>query len=307
MIGYGNSMFLATHGILARSASVPTFSYLLDTYSGAAAAYSLRKLSSTYTGNAIRVRRSSDNTEQDFGFVNNVLDTASLLTFCGAGNGFVTTWYDQSGNARNSTQTTAANQPQIVSSGSLLLLNTKGVIEFNGVTGKALSFANFPGATSYSITSVFSSIEQSQYTKLLSIGPDATTSGVWYTINTGGTVLEWQSKDTGFGGNGYNNLSGPFVVSNGRIIPDSMTTQNLVTTVLSSSNAKMFRNGSQISYRVQRTGNCYNTAATMIIGNAPNNQNTMNGRLQELVIWQTDQNSNIAGINTNVNTYYGTY
>jgi hypothetical protein len=286
---------------------VSAFTGLLDTYPNAAAAYSLRKLRTAYTGNAIRVRRSSDNTEQDFGFVNNVLDTASLLTFCGAGNGFVTTWYDQSGNARNSTQTTAANQPQIVSSGSLLLLNTKGVIEFNGVTGKALSFANFPGATSYSITSVFSSIEQSQYTKLLSIGPDATTSGVWYTINTGGTVLEWQSKDTGFGGNGYNNLSGPFVVSNGRIIPDSMTTQNLVTTVLSSSNAKMFRNGSQISYRVQRTGNCYNTAATMIIGNAPNNQNTMNGRLQELVIWQTDQNSNIAGINTNVNTYYGTY
>jgi hypothetical protein len=307
IIGYANSMFTATHGILARAGGTPPAALLLDTYTGASAAYSLRQLRTAYSGSAIRVRRSSDNAEQDFGFVSNDLDTASLLTFCGVGNGFVTTWYDQSGNANDATQATAANQPQIVSSGSLLLLNTKGSVEFNGATSKALSFANFPGATSYSITSVLSSIEQSQYTKLLSIGPDATTSGVWYTINTGGTLLEWQSNDTGFGGNGYNNLSGPFVVSNGRIIPDSMTTQNLVTTVLSSSNAKMFRNGSEISYRVQRTGNCYNTAGTMIIGNAPNNVNTMNGRLQELVIWQTDQNSNIAGINTNINTYWNAY
>jgi hypothetical protein len=37
---------------------------LLDTYSGAAAAYSLRLLRSAYTGDAIRVRRASDNTER---------------------------------------------------------------------------------------------------------------------------------------------------------------------------------------------------------------------------------------------------
>ena len=41
---------------------------LLDIYTGAAAAYSVRKLRNAYTGSAIRVRRSSDNTEQDIGF-----------------------------------------------------------------------------------------------------------------------------------------------------------------------------------------------------------------------------------------------
>ena len=63
---------------------------LLDTYSGAAAAYSLRKLSSSYSGNAIRVRRSSDNAEQDIGFnVFGELDTVSLLAFAGAGDAFL--------------------------------------------------------------------------------------------------------------------------------------------------------------------------------------------------------------------------
>ena len=72
----------------------------------------------------MRVRRSSDNAEQDFSAAviadangNRTLDTASLLTFCGAGNGFVTTWYDQSGNGRHAVQTTAANQPRIVNAG----------------------------------------------------------------------------------------------------------------------------------------------------------------------------------------------
>jgi surface protein len=72
---------------------------LLDTYPNAAAAYSLRLLRSAYTGSAIRVRRSSDNTEQDIGFVSNELDTSALTTFCSGTNGFVKTWYDQSGNA----------------------------------------------------------------------------------------------------------------------------------------------------------------------------------------------------------------
>ena len=59
--------------------SRPQSSLLLDIYSGAAAAYSLRKLRTVYAGSAIRVRRSSDSAEQDFGFLNGVLDTAMVL------------------------------------------------------------------------------------------------------------------------------------------------------------------------------------------------------------------------------------
>ena len=105
--------------------------YLLDDYSGAAAAYSLRLLDSTYSGNAIKVRRASDNTEQDIGFVDNELDTSSLESFCSGTDGFVTTWYDQSG-SNNATQTTAANQPKIVSSGSTITEGGKPTLEFDG-------------------------------------------------------------------------------------------------------------------------------------------------------------------------------
>ena len=109
-------------------------SLLLDTYSGAAVAYSLRQLDSNYTGSSIRVRRSSDNVEQDIGFANNILDTSSLLTFVGGGDGFVDTWYDQSGNAKDMTQSTASRQPKIVSLGNVLLENGKPILTSDGST-----------------------------------------------------------------------------------------------------------------------------------------------------------------------------
>lgn len=83
-------------------------------------AFSLRKILNAYAGSSIRVRRSSDNSEQDVGFSGVDLDTSSMETFTGANNGFVVTFYDQMDNydATNSTQSA---QPQIVASGSTLV------------------------------------------------------------------------------------------------------------------------------------------------------------------------------------------
>jgi hypothetical protein len=108
--------------------------------------YSLRRELSAYAGSAIRVRRSSDNTEQDIGFVSGLLDTASLLTFAGAGSAFVTTVYDQSGNGRNLVQATSGQQPRIVNTGAL---DTRG-ITFDGLNDVLVSNANS------SATNVFS-------------------------------------------------------------------------------------------------------------------------------------------------------
>ena len=92
-------------------------------------AYSIRKLSSTYTGNTIRVRESSGNAEADIGFDSSGnLDEDALLTHCGDNDGFIAKWYDQSGNGGNLEQTTTTNQPQIVSSGVVLKENGKPII-----------------------------------------------------------------------------------------------------------------------------------------------------------------------------------
>jgi len=60
---------------------------LLDTYSAAELAFSLRRLKSTYSGYAIKVRRSSDNLEQDINFNSDGdLNETTLLNFVGIKN-----------------------------------------------------------------------------------------------------------------------------------------------------------------------------------------------------------------------------
>ena len=118
---------------------------LLDTYTGAAAAYSLRDLSSSTT-NVVRVRRSSDNTEQDF--TSTQVTDGTLETFVGAGNdGFVTVWYDQSGNNYDISAANSLYQPQIVSSGILNQDNGIPYVYYNGLNQYGLSVSGIPSQT----------------------------------------------------------------------------------------------------------------------------------------------------------------
>jgi hypothetical protein len=102
----------------------------------ASAAYSSRLLSSSYAGSALQVRRSSDNSTQDIGFTaNGDLDTAMLKTFVGAGDAFISAWYDQSGNGKDLTQAAQANQPQLLSGGTIYRENDQPFIRFFGTGG----------------------------------------------------------------------------------------------------------------------------------------------------------------------------
>ena len=124
------------------------FEGILNQFPGASLGLSLELLDKDYLGFCIKVRRSSDNNELDIGFVNNELDTASLLDFAGTGDAFVTIIYDQVG-SNNMTQTTANLQGQIVSNGSVITLGGKPCIirsaDDNG--GYLSSYAPNDGAT----------------------------------------------------------------------------------------------------------------------------------------------------------------
>jgi hypothetical protein len=123
-------MFFGLNDVGFLGSLQPPLTLLLDLYPNAAAAYSLRQLRTGVT-NVVRVRRSSDNTETDF-TATQVSDGA-LAAWVGAGNnGFVSTWYDQSGNGRHLAQATTASQPAIVSSGSLQVLSGKPALLFDG-------------------------------------------------------------------------------------------------------------------------------------------------------------------------------
>jgi hypothetical protein len=88
--------------------------------SGVHYALSLRKLRAAYAGSAVRVRRSSDDSEMDIGFdANGYLDATALTTFLGSDDGFVTIWYDQGTGSNNLIQTDPTKQPRIALAGTV--------------------------------------------------------------------------------------------------------------------------------------------------------------------------------------------
>lgn len=292
-------------GIRNFTSTTPTPSYLLDTYGGASVGYSLRKLSSTYTGNAIRVRRSSDNAEQDFGFIADVLDTASLLTFVGAGNGFVTTWYDQSGVGRNAIQTTASLQPQIVVSGVVNILNNKPSILWSDTYDKFMANTLAISTNSITIAAVYSSKNYSNFTKLISIGSDQSNSGLAYIPFAGSSQYDWITNDFVFFGSGYNLLP-PRIASNGQVHPDNVQTYGFLNA--NNTNTNMYLNGNEISYRVQQTGNINLGNGFIRLGNSDIwAQQQFRGNMQEIIVYPINQNANLTNINTNINSYYSIY
>jgi hypothetical protein len=113
----------------------------------AAIIYSTRLVDITYKGPLIKVRRSSDDATLDIypiiqlNLQDSVIDEAALLAFVGAGSGFIDTWYDQSGNGRNATQATTANQPRIVNAGVIDRINTRPTVVFDG-TSDSLSISD---------------------------------------------------------------------------------------------------------------------------------------------------------------------
>jgi hypothetical protein len=263
-------------------------SNLLDEYSGSSAAYSLRKLKVGYYGFAIRVRRSSDNTEQNIGFDSNGgLDTASLLAFVGAGNGFVTTWYDQTSYGRHAYQTTANSQPQIVNNGSVYTINNKPSVYFNGsklmeTTTSVLSTGNRP----YSIHGVSYNVGSAGST-LFYVGDASGNNGIGLQVINGGSLRHfWYTRE---------------FVSNS----NSINLQTYYSATFDGTNVYTSVNNTTTNLG---TGTKTTTNPVLIIGKTRNWNEYYNGYQQELFLFDEYNNTTTqSGIKSSINSYYSIY
>lgn len=101
------------------------------------------------TGNLIRLRRSTDDAESDFGAVHatGLLDTAAVTSWLGGGTGYITTFYDQSGNGFDAVQATAASQASLDMAGSIPCADFDGSDDAYAAAG-AVGFARNVGQAS---------------------------------------------------------------------------------------------------------------------------------------------------------------
>lgn len=260
---------------------------LLDLYPNAAAAYSLRRLNRNYNGSAIRVRR-TDLTEQNIGFdANGNLDTAALLSFVGTGaldNGFVTTWYDQSGNGNNLVQSTAISQPKIVNAGSIITQNSKPSILFDGINDFFIK--TFTIASTMTRFSVFNHLSPQANTAIMF--DDGTNSDTAYlNFSTTSTLRMFNGSNLPFSGIVNNNqLYVSYNLYNGS---SSGINVNNITPSTGSLQVKTY-NGVSVGSRGGSNIGFYT-----------------NMYLPELIIYPSNQSSNRTGIAININSYYDIY
>jgi hypothetical protein len=292
----GGKMVLVGRG--KRGAS---FVGLLDLYPNAAAAYSVRRLSGTYEGALIEVRRSSDNAVQNIGFdTNGDLNTSALLSFVGAGDGFVRTWYDQSGNSNDSTQTTSASQPKIVDDGVLVTENGKPALDFDGSNDHLVSTSAYPTQAYQSTFYVaFSNGFNNRILDTRGVG------GV-------GTVQGWQHKYSASSPTSDITIIDDGLVESIRIDGITRTGQNLVSIFMyggGGSSIDEYTNGSLSKSGTNVNNIDFNSGNRLYIGANTNGANSQlfGGKIQDIILYNTDESAKKVGIEQNINDFYNIY
>jgi trimeric autotransporter adhesin len=263
---------------------------LLDAVPGAAAAYSLRQLSNAYTGPVVTVRRSSDNAEADF--TASEIDDGTLTAFCGAGDGLVKTWHDQSGSGNDASQGTAANQPKIVASGSLVTVGGKAALDFDGIND-CLASAEFASlSTPVFAFILFSEQDATADYRFLFDGSQANNRFALYK-NQDGTAES--GKYTLYG----TNSSGGVVGVNASL-GFSVGQQSLVSAANIGGASTLYANGAQAG----TGGAALDGSRLLTIGARFSLVQFAKTKMQELLIYQSDQTANRERIEGDLAWYY---
>lgn len=249
----------------------------------ALALMSFRKLNPAYSGPCVQVRRFSDNTNLDIGFVGDYVDTAAIASFCAGTTGGVRRWYDQSGNNNFfniDTFTDIAAYGKIYLGGNFFIDGGKIGIRFTALerlepyTNLAIPFK-----------SCFALV------KMNGLG----------TVNY--LLFRNNPKADGlFLGGTLGGINGFGVVENNSI-RFSNSIENLnrnLHTYIGTSPKKVYTNGGNLANEIGSTSD-------LNIGSISRQSFSLNGNIQELLIYSTTKDSERVSIETSINAYYSIY
>jgi hypothetical protein len=272
--GYGQNAISINNSMLGSGsiASPFTFGSVHDL------AFSVRKVNSDYIGNCMRIRRSTDNSELDIGFSGVDLDTSAISTFCGAGFGYVVKWYDQSGNTKDKSNTTASRQPVIYNNG-FTLRNGKPYISASRTQYLYL-------ATGYTQTKL------EDYTLFMTYEKD--TSGNQFILFNTGSLYSWSD----------NGLSQVVAELSSITISSIYETNTLYlnnTISNASTGSEMFRNGASIGTRGVNTRN----GGLRYLPSPSFRTTTV--LFSEFIWYKEDKTSSALDMRNDINNYYSIF
>ena len=265
---------------------------LLADYPNASAAFSLRQLISTWTGAVVEVRRTAGS-PATADFTAAEVGDGTLTTWVGANNGYVKTWYDQSGNGFNVTQATDSRQPTIVSSGTLVTSNGEPAIDFDGSDDSLINLGNldYTGGLSWYAVADFDTVGTA---KRLWCDDITGVQGnvVFYNDNAG---IDYQLNDNS---TGYKNLD----------LVAHATVQELSSFHFDNSTGdyEYARDGSNTTGTIGGWGGPIDTGGASNVGvmSTGNEAHNADGKIQELIVYAGDKSTDRVGIESNINTHY---
>ena len=396
--------YVKTDPSFGGSSPTPAYAGFGDSFGGVTAYYSLRQFTEAETLNAIRVRRSSDDTEQDIGFdANGDLDTTALTTFVNADvekvlngdfsngstnwiisngsvtggeyvsgtlsayqsgikqvpfaytgtgtltfdltlnsgslrveagtglilitssgaqsitltnpnklefnaynlgfdgiidnisfiptnvDGAVTTFYDQSGNGNHATNSTASEQPLVVSGGSVAQFDGINSIEFDG-TSHELAASLSLSTTAFSSFSV------------------AGTDGVAGTnaqaiFGSNGTAFYSQIRSYDL----ETRISSSPILTLDDDIGNNPNQMQLFASINGTSQGNQYIDGTIGNRSPLDTSTSGGISETSVYIGSANGQRYLGGGICEIIIFNSDQSSNRTGIEGNINDYFDIY
>jgi hypothetical protein len=218
----------------------------------------------------------------DFIYIDNLTITQTTA------DGAVTTFYDQTGNGNDATNSTESEQPLVVSGGTLVEENGKAALEFDG-SADALNFTELNlGDNSWFINAVYKSTRTTLEDYLL-YGASGQTRIRIYTT----TARMYVS-----------NVSYSFTIDSHR------NTQQLFTFEADASKGlSVYQNGTEKgTEQTIATNDSFDPSS---IGQSQSTR-TIDGLVQEIIIFDSDQSANLGTVTTgggtliqgNINTYF---
>lgn len=282
--------------------AAPAYQFILDDYSdNGVAGYSLRKLKSTYTGFACRVRRTSDNALADVNFDadNRVSGTSTvtgsgiiagttLSSWLGSNNGTINILYAQTGSQNFNASATAA-EPLIWNAGTLVEVNGRTAMYFDGgdQLNTAARVSNFSSSMYIEVmqpisTNTSASLQGNFNTNSQYLGFWQSGSTLINIKSSAGTPSFFKNNSSSFAGTTRDNLYNYLTITNGSLQIISVTGWNSSATLGWARSAKGALGAQQAPF--------------------------YNGYLSEMLFWSTASSDSIrSSIVTDINNYYGAY
>ena len=296
-------MHISLDSALGRQRRLNQVGETISSIAAPTAAYSLRSI----TGGdprAVRVRRSSDNSEQDFTV--SEINSGALVSFVGSGNdGFVETWYDQSANGRDAVQATASKQPLIVESGSL------NVDSFSNPT------IRFEKDSETHFISTNSNLDPNLEVSAFVVQKDEQVlnqNSGWVAMRKSTSSGQRSAFEMGVNNNStkFRLIYDPDADNTNKtnkevtVASNGLGTTSIMSSIKTSSgDLDGFFNGSSVIDTTVTDNTDLGSGYGITMGKHTNTGQFADGRLNELIFYLSDQTANRSAIETNLANHYG--